>query len=67
MLRETGVINWILLNLGILSEPIEMLYNNYAVFVGLVYASMLFMLLPIYGVLNGLDDSLIEAAPGLRR
>jgi spermidine/putrescine transport system permease protein len=65
MLRETGVINWILLNLGILSEPIEMLYNDYAIFIGLVYASMLFMLLPIYGVLEGLDDSLIEAAQDL--
>lgn len=65
MLRETGAINWILINLGILSEPIEMLYNNYAIFVGLVYASMLFMLLPIYGVLEGLDDSLIEAAQDL--
>lgn len=65
MLRETGVINWIMLNLGIISEPIEMLYNDYAIFVGLVYASMLFMLLPIYGVLEGLDDSLIEAAQDL--
>jgi spermidine/putrescine transport system permease protein len=42
-----------------------MLYNDYAIFVGLVYASMLFMLLPIYGVLDGLDDSLIEAAQDL--
>ncbi len=65
MLRETGVINWILLKLGILSEPVEMLYNDYAIFVGLVYASMLFMLLPIYGVLDGLDDTLIEAAQDL--
>jgi len=65
MLRETGVINWILVNLGILSKPVEMLYNDYAIFVGLVYASMLFMLLPIYGVLDGLDESLIEAAQDL--
>jgi spermidine/putrescine transport system permease protein len=65
MLRETGVINWILLKLGILSKPVEMLYNDYAIFVGLVYASMLFMLLPIYGVLDGLDDTLIEAAQDL--
>jgi spermidine/putrescine transport system permease protein len=65
MLRETGVINWILLKLGILSKPVEMLYNDYAIFVGLVYACMLFMLLPIYGVLDGLDDTLIEAAQDL--
>jgi spermidine/putrescine transport system permease protein len=42
-----------------------MLYNDYAIFVGLVYASMLFMLMPIYGVLEGFDDSLIEAAQDL--
>lgn len=65
MLRETGVINWIMVKLGIFSKPIEMLYNDYAIFVGLSYASMLFMLLPIYGVLDGLDDSLIEAAQDL--
>ena len=65
MLRETGVINWILLKVGILSKPVEMLYNDYAIFVGLSYASMLFMLLPIYGVLDGLDDSLIEASQDL--
>jgi spermidine/putrescine transport system permease protein len=65
MLRETGVLNWILVNIGILKNPVEMLYNDYAIFVGLVYASMLFMLMPIYGVLEGLDDSLIEAAKDL--
>jgi len=65
MLRETGVLNWILLKIGILKNPIEMLYNDYAIFVGLVYASMLFMLMPVYGVLEGLDDSLIEAAKDL--
>jgi spermidine/putrescine transport system permease protein len=65
MLRETGVINWIFVRFGIFSQPVEMLYNDYAIFVGLTYASMLFMLLPIYGVLDGLDDSLIEAAQDL--
>jgi spermidine/putrescine transport system permease protein len=65
MLRETGVINWFLIKLGIISQPVEMLYNDYAIFVGLVYASMLFMLLPIYGVLDGLDDAMIEAAQDL--
>lgn len=65
MLRETGVINWVLTRTGILSKPVELLYNDYAIFVGLCYAAMLFMLLPIYGVLDGLDDSLIEAAQDL--
>ncbi len=65
MLRESGVLNWIFIKIGILKQPIEMLYNDYAIFVGLVYASMLFMLMPIYGVLEGFDDSLIEAAQDL--
>jgi spermidine/putrescine transport system permease protein len=65
MLRQTGVINWILLKIGFISTPVEMLYNDYSILVGLVYASMLFMLLPIYAVLESLDNSLIEAAMDL--
>lgn len=65
MLRETGILNWMLVNLGLLEEPIEMLYNDYVIFIGLVYSSMLYMLFSIYSVLEGLDDALIEAAMDL--
>jgi spermidine/putrescine transport system permease protein len=62
LLRESGVINHFLLRLGILDRPVEMLYNDVTMIMGLVYTSMLFMVVPLIGVLESLDDSLIEAA-----
>jgi spermidine/putrescine transport system permease protein len=62
LLRESGVINHFLLKLGILDRPVEMLYNDVTMIMGLVYTSMLFMVVPLIGVLDSLDDSLIEAA-----
>ncbi|NNG00611.1 MAG: ABC transporter permease [Desulfobacteraceae bacterium] len=62
LLRESGVINHFLLKLGILDQPVEMLYNDAAMILGLVYTSMLFMVVPLVSVLESLDDSLIEAA-----
>jgi len=62
LLRESGVINHILLKMGMLEEPVEMLYNDAAMVMGLVYTMILFMVIPIISVLESLDDSLIEAA-----
>jgi spermidine/putrescine transport system permease protein len=62
LLRESGVINHYLLKLGILHQPVEMLYNDATMILGLVYTSMLFMVIPMISVLESLDDSLIEAA-----
>ncbi|MCP4688519.1 MAG: ABC transporter permease [Desulfobacterales bacterium] len=62
LLRESGVINHFLLKLGVLNQPVEMLYNDVAMMMGLVYTSMLFMVVPLISVLESLDDSLIEAA-----
>jgi spermidine/putrescine transport system permease protein len=62
LLRESGVINHFLTRLGILNQPIEMLYNDVTMVMGLVYTSMLFMAVPLVSVLESLDDSLIEAA-----
>jgi len=62
LLRESGVINHFLLKLGILNQPIEMLYNDATMVLGLVYTSMLFMVVPLTSVLESLDNSLIEAA-----
>ena len=62
LLRESGVINHFLLKLGILNQPIEMLYRDATMILGLVYTSMLFMVVPIISVLDSLDNSLIEAA-----
>lgn len=65
LLRESGVINHFLLELGILDEAIEMLYNDISMIMGLVYTSMLFMLVPLISSLQGMDDSYIEAAHDL--
>jgi len=61
LLRETGVVSNTLQWLGLVDGPIEMLYNDAAIMVGLVYTSMLFMVVPLVTVLGSLDDSLIEA------
>lgn len=62
LLRESGVLNHFLLMLGIVDQPIEMLYNDITMIMGLVYTSMLFMVVPLISSLEGMDDSLIEAA-----
>ena len=62
LLRESGVINHFLVQLGILNKPVEMLYNDATMILGLVYTSMLFMVVPLISVLESLDKALIEAA-----
>ncbi len=62
LLRESGVINKIMVGTGLWKAPIEMLYNDVTMIMGLVYTSMLFMVVPIVGVMESLDDSYIEAA-----
>ena len=62
LLRESGVINQIMVGAGFWKAPIEMLYNDATMIMGLVYTSMLFMVIPILGVMESLDDALIEAA-----
>ncbi len=62
LLRESGVINHFLLKFGLLRHPVEMLYHDSTMIMGLVYTSMLFMVVPLISVLESLDDGLIEAA-----
>jgi spermidine/putrescine transport system permease protein len=61
LLRETGVISQFLQWSGVASGPVEMLYNDAAIMVGLVYTSMLFMVVPLVTTLDSLDDAVIEA------
>lgn len=61
LLRETGVVSTLLQWIGFADGPVEMLYNDAAIMVGLVYTSMLFMVVPLVTTLDSLDDSLIEA------
>ena len=62
LLRESGVLPRLLVDLGITTAPVEMLYHDATILVGLVYTSMLFMVVPLVSALESLDDSLIEAA-----
>jgi len=65
LLGDNGVINNFLLNIGIINTPIDMLYTDFSMTIGLVYMSMLFMIIPVMSALDSLDDSLIEAASDL--
>jgi spermidine/putrescine transport system permease protein len=62
LLRESGVLNHFLVRIGLINSPVEMLYNDVSMIMGLVYTSMLFMVVPLIASLDGMDDSLIEAA-----
>ncbi len=61
LLRETGVISNMLQWAGLADQPVEMLYNDAAMMLGLVYTSMLFMVVPLTTTLESLDDAVIEA------
>jgi spermidine/putrescine transport system permease protein len=62
LLRESGVLPRVLVDLGLAAAPPELLYHDATILVGLVYTSMLFMVVPLVSTLDSLDDSLIEAA-----
>ncbi len=65
LLKTNGVINSLLLWLGVIEMPIEMLYTWFAVMVGLVYSLLPFMVLPLYSILDKLDNKYLEAAQDL--
>lgn len=65
LLGEKGVINQFLMSLHLINEPLQLLYTNFSVGVGLIYGYLLFMILPLYATLDSLDYSLIEAAQDL--
>jgi len=62
LLRESGVIPALLVRSGLADAPPELLYHDATILVGLVYTSVLFMVVPLTNALESLDDSLIEAA-----
>jgi spermidine/putrescine transport system permease protein len=62
LMRDTGLINSWMLKLGLILEPLTILYTPFAVMSGLVYGFLPFMILPIYASLEKLDHSLLEAA-----
>ncbi len=65
LLRDNGVINNFLMRIGLIDSPVHMLFTNFSMTIGLLYMSMLFMIIPMMSALESLDDSLIEAASDL--
>ncbi len=65
LMNNSGVINSFLLQLGIIGQPLQMLYNNFAVIVGMLYMFMPFAVLPMYSSIEKLDGGLIEASKDL--
>jgi len=65
LLRDTGLINTVLQKLGLIHDPLPLLYNDGAVILGLVYGYLPFMVLPLYATLERLDRNLLEAAADL--
>jgi spermidine/putrescine transport system permease protein len=65
LLRETGLINTLLMKAGLIHAPLALLYNDGAVLLGLVYVYLPFMVLPLYGTLERMDPALLEAAADL--
>ena len=65
LLKSNGVINNILMGLGIIHEPITMMQTDFAVYIGIVYSYLPFMILPLYSNLEKHDRTLLEAAADL--
>ncbi|MBQ4783195.1 putrescine ABC transporter permease PotH [Pectobacterium versatile] len=62
ILKNNGILNNFLLWLGVIDEPLVILHTNLAVYIGVVYSYLPFMVLPIYTALMRLDYSLVEAS-----
>ncbi len=65
LLRDTGLINTLLMRVGLIAHPLPLLYNDGAVLLGLVYGYLPFMVLPLYATIEKLDPALLEAAADL--
>ena len=65
ILKNNGIINNILIWLGVINDPLSMMNTNFAVFIGIVYSYLPFMILPLYSTLEKMDLSLLEAAQDL--
>lgn len=64
-LKKNGVVNELLLSMGLIDEPLIMLQTDFAIYIGIIYTYLPFMVLPLYSTLEKLDISLLEAAEDL--
>jgi putrescine transport system permease protein len=67
LLGRNGPINGLLMQLGLIHEPIQLLQTDFAVYLGMAYSYLPFMVLPLYSAIEKLDLSLLEAAADLGR
>ncbi|NIM69213.1 MAG: ABC transporter permease subunit [Xanthomonadales bacterium] len=65
LLNTKGVINNLLLKSGLIEQPLVLIYNDFAVYLGIVYSYLPFMILPLYAILERMDRDLEEAAADL--
>lgn len=65
LLRKSGVINQVLINSGVITNPLKLMYNNFGIIIGMVYTLIPFMILPLYGSVSAIDKSILEAANDL--
>jgi len=65
ILKPEGLLNQLLLSIGVISEPLVIMNTHIAIFIGIVYSYLPFMVLPLYSTLEKMDYSLVEAAEDL--
>jgi putrescine transport system permease protein len=65
LLQGNGLVNHLLLSLGLIDQPLVLLHSNFAVYLGIVYSYLPFMILPLYATLVRMDGTLLEAAADL--
>ncbi len=65
ILKKEGLLNLLLLNLGVIDQPLVIMNTDMAVYIGIIYSYLPFMVLPLYASLEKMDDSLLEAAADL--
>jgi putrescine transport system permease protein len=65
LLQGNGLVNHFLLSLGLIDQPLVLLHSNFAVYLGIVYSYLPFMILPLYATLVRMDGTLLEAAADL--
>ena len=65
LMNNHGVINNLLIWLGAIDQPLQMMYTDFAIYIGLVYSYLPFMILPLYATLERLDPDFVEAAQDL--
>jgi putrescine transport system permease protein len=65
IIRDGGILNTVLLRLGLISHPLQIMRTSLAVYLGIIYSYLPFMVLPLFATLEKLDNTLLEAAADL--